>query len=411
MVSNLTLLKTTLVIAALIVVSTVIVTTPTEVTGKTVQWTYDGGSGVIASYPIMSPNGNLYVYSTDGTNAVIYAISPEGKAVWNTGVNLTSTPQFGPDGTLIILTRVLSSTNVNGTGVMALSSEGVLKWSFVIPGVSYNMKVLPDGGVVLGAKPVWPGQHSLICLNADGTERWTKGTYVANISNPIMYPVAIRGNDVLVVNTTFTDRSVITEYAPDGRAVSSFETDFAPEFNLYFAPDGTMRTVGYNFSQTLNYAFLYALNVDGSRMWAVPLTNQFQGLAILADGTTVYSETAGSTSAFFNIYAVDANGRSLWRSVNAKTVPVTFGNGVLLANTTALMLVDRDGGIIWKLDGSFSGQPVVGGKTIYVGSGSVLKAVTDQAWKITWQPIVVMVVIIIAMLGVALMSGGAPKRY
>ncbi|HEY3420088.1 MAG TPA: PQQ-binding-like beta-propeller repeat protein [Methanomassiliicoccales archaeon] len=405
MVSSRTLLKITLVIAALMVVSSVIVTSPIEAKSQSVQWTYQGGSNVIASYPALSPTGNLFVYSSDGTNATIYNISPEGKGLWNSVVALTSTPQFGPDGTLYVLVKVTANTNVNGTGLMALNTAGIMKWAYVIPGVSYSMKVLPDGGVVLGAKPMWSGQHNLICLNADGSERWTKGSYIANTSNPVSYPLAIRGNDVLVANTTFVGRSSITEYAPDGSSVRTFKTDFTPEFDVFFALDGTMRAVGYNFSRTTDYAYLYALSDNGSFMWAAQLNAQFEGMTILRDGTTVYAELAGSTGSNLNVYAVDANGKSLWRSVNAKTVPVAFQNGLLLANSTALMLVDRDGGVIWKLDGSFGGQPVVNGNTIYVGSGSILLAISESAWKMTWQPIVIIVVIMAAAFGVILLGG------
>jgi hypothetical protein len=408
MVSSRTLLKITLVVAALIVVSSVIVTTPVQANGQSVKWTYQGGSSVVATYPVVSPTGNVYVYSSDGSNAVIYAISPEGKGLWNTGVSLTSTPEFSQDGTLFILTKVLSNTNLNGTGLLALNQDGIMKWKYVIPGISYGMKVLPDGGVVLGAQPRFDGQNSLICLNANGSERWTKGAYDVNSTNPVNYPVAIRGNDVLVAATTFSNATTVTEYAPDGRAVLSFTVGFAPEFNVLFAPDGTMRMVGYDYARTVNNAFLYALDLNGSYMWAIQLVNQFEGMAILNDGTTVYGELSSSTGLTLNIYAVDAGGRSMWRSVNAKTMPVAFGNGLLLANSTALMLVDRDGGIIWKLDGAFSGQPAVSGNTIYAGNGAVLSAISESTWKITWQPIVIMAAVILATLGVFLLGGRYP---
>ena len=410
MVSSRTLLKITLVIAALIITSSIVATTPTEAKSQSVQWTYQGGSSVIAGYPVLSPTGDLYVYSTDGVNATIYAVSPLGKGLWNTGVALASMPQFSADGTMFVLVDVLSNAKVNGTGLLALNPAGIMKWTFVVPGISEGMRVLPDGGVVLGAMPTSVGQHSLVCLNANGSERWTKGIYDLNSSNPMMYPVAIHGNNVLVATTSFSspERSIITEYAPDGKVVRSFKTDFAPQ-SIFFAPDGTMRTVGYNLSRSTNYEYLYALNANGSVKWASLLNNVYGDLAILYDGTTVYGELTGSSGLNLDVYAVDGNGKSLWRSVNLKTIPVAFGNGMLLSNSTALMLVDRDGGIVWKFDGSFNGQPVVSGKTIYAGSGSVLMAISDSAWKLSWQPMVLLLTIIVALVGVGSLSGRTPR--
>ena len=40
---------------------------------------------------------------------------------------------------------------------------------------------------------------------------------------------------------------------------------------------------------------------------------------------------------------MDGNGNSLWTSVGAKSVPVAFGSGILFSNSTAMMLIDRDG--------------------------------------------------------------------
>ncbi|MGD0819050.1 MAG: hypothetical protein ABR986_11755, partial [Methanomassiliicoccales archaeon] len=64
MVSSRTYLKITIVIAALIVISTVIATTPIEAKSQSVQWTWHGGSTVNSGYPVRSPTGDLFVYST-----------------------------------------------------------------------------------------------------------------------------------------------------------------------------------------------------------------------------------------------------------------------------------------------------------------------------------------------------------
>jgi hypothetical protein len=412
MVSSRTLLKITLVIAAIIISSTLIATTPIEAKSQSVQWTYQGSSSTVAGYPALSPTGDLFVYSTEGANEILYAVSPQGKGLWNTNVALDSKPQFSPvDGSIYVLVTGLSNTQVNGTDVLALSSTGVAKWNVTVPGVTYGMRALPDGGVVIGTEPRFPGQNSLICLNADGTERWTKGSYNASSPNSLMYPVAILGNDVLAANISLSspDRSVITEYTPDGAVFRSFQTAFVPQMSIFFAPDGTMRMVGYNLSQSTGGEYLYALNANGSFMWALSISGEYGDLAILWDGTTVFGEGNGATPLNLLVLAVDSQGKELWLSSNVKTIPVAFGNGVLLANSTGLMLADRNGGVIWKLEGSFDGQPVVNGKTIYASSGSILMAISDSAWQVSWQPAVLVLTILVAMLGVGVLSGISPK--
>ena len=409
MVSSRTLLKITLVIAAIIISSTLIATTPVEAKSQSVQWTYQGSSATVSGYPWLSPTGDLFVYSINGANATVNAVSPQGKGLWNTDLALERKLQFSSvDGSIFAQVTVLSNTQVNGSGVLALSSAGVIKWNYTIPGNATGMRVLPDGGVVIGTEPKFPGQHSLICLNANGSERWTKGNYSASSPNSETYPVAILGNDVLVANISLSslNRSVITEYTPDGVVFRSFQTAFVPQSNIFFAPDGSMRLLG---TTTTSGEYLYALNANGSLMWAFPVSSVYGDLAIFPDGTTAFGELSSSTTVNLQVFAVDNHGKMLWRSSNIKTIPVAFGNGVLLANSTGLMLVDRDGGVIWKLAGSFNGQPAVNGKTIYAGSGSVLMAISESAWKVTWQPVVLVLTILVAMLGVGVLSGISPK--
>ena len=409
MASSRTLLKITLVIAALLVTTTVIITSPIEAKSQSVQWSWNGGSAVEVNYPALSPNGDLFTYSVSSSHATIYVVSPEGKSLWNDSLALANIPQFGPDGTIFVPISI-SNTRVNGSGLLVLDQDGNMKWTFTVPGISEGMLVLPDGGVVLGAMAVFPGQHSLTCLNADGTVRWTKGDYETNLTNPMMYPVGIRGNDILVSSTSYTSpaRSTITEYSPDGTALFTFGTDFAPQ-SIFFASDGTMRMVGFNYSRTTDYEYLYGLSANGSFQWAKPLSNEYGDLVLLPDGTTIYSQLTGTTSLILDIYAVDGNGNSLWTSVGAKSVPVAFGSGILFSNSTAMMLIDRDGNLLWNLSGSYYGQPATDGRTIYAGNAGNLVAISETPWKMTWQPAVLVLTVIIAMIGVAMLGGRTPR--
>jgi hypothetical protein len=107
---------------------------------------------------------------------------------------------------------------------------------------------------------------------------------------------------------------------------------------------------------------------------------------------------------------VDGNGNSLWKSSNAQSIPVAFGTGVLICNSTAMMLIDRDGGVIWKLSGSFYGQPATDGKTIYAGYGGSLVAISESGWKMTWQPAVLVLTVMAAIIGIFMLGGRMPRR-
>ncbi len=406
MASNRTLLKIALVIAALIVASTVIATSPIEAKSQNTQWTWNGGSGVGYGYPWLSPSGDLVLYSTNGT---LYTLSPQGSQLRNSSLLLTGMPQFSADGTMFALVSTSANT-VNGTKLIVISPTGSVKWNHSIAGIAMGMNVLPDGGAVLGIMPTSAGQVKLECLNSDGSTRWTKGGYDATELGSMMYPIGIHGNNVMVSSTmnATPDTAVIFEYLPDGTQLRTFNTDFAP-FSIFFALDGTMRTVGYQFTHNTDYEALYCLSNNGSAIWRRAVSNLYGDIVVLTDGTTVYAERSGSISLSLTVYSVDRNGDPLWQLSNADSVPVVYKGNTLVSNSVSLMLVSHDGKVIWSIDGLFYGQPVVKGNTIYAGTSSGLSAITDSAWNLTWQPAVLMLTIVVAIAGIWLLSGRTPK--
>jgi outer membrane protein assembly factor BamB len=90
-------------------------------------------------------------------------------------------------------------------------------------------------------------------------------------------------------------------------------------------------------------------------------------------------------------------------------VPVLFNGSVLVAYASSLFLLDRNGGVIWAVDGAFYGQPVVNGGTIYAGTSTDLRAISESSWKVQWQPAVILATVIVTMLGYVVLSGGSPK--
>lgn len=406
MASSRTLLKILLVITALIITSTVIATSPIEAKSQTTQWTWSGGSGVSYGYPLLSPTGDLMLYST---NDVLYTISPQGSLLRNSSMMLTGMPLFSADGSVFALVSA-SATTVNGTKLIVMSPTGNVKWNHSIAGIAMGMNVLPDGGVVLGIMPTWAGQVNLECLNSDGSTRWTKGGYDAEALGSMMYPIGIHGNNVMVSSTknATPDTAVIHEFLPDGTELRAFNTNFTP-LSIFFAIDGTMRTVGYQFSQDTNFEALYCLSNNGSVIWQKAISNLYGDIVVLPDGMTSFAERSGSINFSLTVYAVDRNGDPLWQLSNADSVPVVYKGNTLVSNAASLLLVSHDGKVIWSIDGLFYGQPVVKGNTIYAGTSSGLTAITDSAWNVTWQPAVLMLTIIVAMAGVWLLSGRTPR--
>jgi len=65
--------------------------------------------------------------------------------------------------------------------------------------------------------------------------------------------------------------------------------------------------------------------------------------------------------------------------------------------------------ILWNLSGSYYGQPATDGRTIYAGNAGNLVAISETPWKMTWQPAVLVLTVIIAMIGVAMLGGRTPR--
>ena len=86
-----------------------------------------------------------------------------------------------------------------------------------------------------------------------------------------------------------------------------------------------------------------------------------------------------------------------------------FINFIIVYIDEQIAEVEGNGAIDWRLDGSFYGQPVVNGDTIYAGNGTNLVAISETAWKMTWQPLAIMLTAIAAMIGVVLIGGRTPE--
>jgi hypothetical protein len=136
-------------------------------TDGAIRWTYPIAA---AGLPAVGAGGVVYCV---GLDALLYAITPQGGPLWvcalkGLGGGFASQPVVGPDGTIYCQTW---------SKVVAVTSNGTLKW--LVPGSSLSSSspvVLDDGTILVLSSDV------LTALNSDGTSRWRYGA--GSLSSP-----------------------------------------------------------------------------------------------------------------------------------------------------------------------------------------------------------------------------------
>lgn len=138
----------------------------------TQKWVFPTGDKIWAS-PAIGSDGTIYIGSTDG---YLYAINPDGSLRWSFQTSITtSSAVIGADGTICV-----------GEGPFnAISPDGQLKWSlpvwssaspaigsngdiFVTDTNLYNLVAISANGVIKWTFPI-PGSRSSPAIGSDGT--------------------------------------------------------------------------------------------------------------------------------------------------------------------------------------------------------------------------------------------------
>jgi large repetitive protein len=327
-------------------------------------WKFHTNSPITTS-PAIGSDGTIYVAGclrcpfpspAGGPEGVLYAISPDGRMIWNLtlanfqGYDSLSSPTIGPDGTIY--------TSDVGFRVVAVHPDGTLKWELLTNGEVFDSPAIaPDGTVYVGIDdPDSQGvclSQCFVALDSNGAVKWGLPIYGGGFSSPAV------GSDGTVY---------VRGLAIDSNGTLKWQD--RPFSSPSIGSDGTIYGSG---SEGDIYGSigggLYALTPDGTLKWHFPL-NSSGGSCSPTGGCSYFSVQESSV-------AIGSNGL-LYVGVGVTNLP-SVGNA-----TGSVYAVSRNGTLVWKFGvGSIPGlcgpgycqglflvsDPAIGWDgTVYVGS-------------------------------------------
>lgn len=250
--------------------------------------------------------GNVYV----GRGNEVLALDSSGNRIWRYTLDaeINSRPAVGPDGTVYACSDQL----------YAISPDGVLQWKYPSAGSAYSPVAGADGAVYLRTV------DSLLALSPAGTLNWQYAIPLpAPYSDP--YPPAnwsqymadlapvVVGPDGTIYTKSFEGE--LYAFSPAGALQWTFQ------YGNYSSPpavgpDGRVYTGGDK---------LYALNPDGSLIWAADLNADVRSVVPAADGL-LYIGTR------YNLQVLDADGVMQWYHATSTgvTPPIIRFDGTVL---------------------------------------------------------------------------------
>jgi len=236
-----------------------------------------------AGAPAVGANGIIYLagYDTNSQGHTLTAVNSDGTARWafwlGSGASdgIDSTPAIGVDGTIYAATA---------NHLVAINSNGSLKWSTAIPSSGSSPAIGPDGGIYLGSK-----DGNLYAVNPDGTIRWAFQTSGAIVSSP-----AVGSNGFILVGSLDGSLYEVTSF---GGQEWSFSTGNPILSSPSIGSDGTTYVASGLAS---NSGTLFAVNPFGAKAWKVPIgTGAIVSSPAIGSDGTIYIGSADD-----NLYAI-----------------------------------------------------------------------------------------------------------
>jgi len=319
------------------------------------------------SSPVVDAEGTIYVIPN---NNEVAAVTSGGAIKWRYSIGgLARTSEkfgvaVGTDGTiyagLLYEPEAWSFIPV----MLALNPDGTEKWRFIAEGVS-QPAVDRDGNVVFAA-----GSY-VYALTKEGTVKWTKLIPSSSLS-----AVAIGADGTVYV----TDASGDTLYALD-RFDGSEKWRNRPGIELGTYPvvarDGTVYVGGGHYEGGW-VADVCAVEATGNERWRFVGTLEdwfVTDISVGSDGT-VY---AGA----FNLIAVDPDGSPRWRASSGwfQNKPAIAADGTIYVLSTtwdgryyyqALAAIGQDGLEKWRFEMGRGGSGAIYSDVSIAGDGTVL---------------------------------------
>jgi len=181
----------------------------------TLKWKYKTGNWIRTS-PCIGDDGTIYIVSLDGS---LHAVNPDGSFKWSTYVGAGTSPTIGWDGTIYCGYTKLHAVNpVNGSvkwtfdvggtirggtpcnsidgtiyvgtsdggEIIAINSDGTLKWRKRIGTVESPPAIDEDGGVYVGSCQT-PGEGFLHAFGIGDLQADSKGPYYGLVDVPVQF--------------------------------------------------------------------------------------------------------------------------------------------------------------------------------------------------------------------------------
>ena len=233
------------------------------------------------------------------------------------GVYFSSPPSVTADGLIVVAANDADSVNAGKLFALNLTN-GDRKWSLpLVQSVGPVTPAIDANGTIYVTTHPWPflNNSHLLAVNSNGTLRWSASISETSLSSPTLSP----------------DGSVYIT-APSGK-LYSYLPNGTEHWNLTLpgVPNAMCPSIGNNgtvYVSCNNYAAI-AISPDGSVLWAFQTgfgSNQLHETStpVIAPNGTIYAASADR-----NIYALWPNGTLKW-TFNTGVDYLTWINGVTL---------------------------------------------------------------------------------
>lgn len=286
-----------------------------------VIWRYGTTSKIICT-PTIGYDGNIYF--SNWMNSSLYCISPYGKLLWKYNLddyNSGSSPVFGPDGTLYVL-----SGNDNKSVLFAFKNR-VLLWNSTLPSILASTPAIgSDGTIYVIAK-----DHRLVAVNWDGTIKFIKtisnDDNVERINSHLSVSIA---NGLIYVLNKAKYRNCINAYYLNGTL----------KWSIHFSADSG--TPSY-YNGVLYIASIFKLKAidasSGDSLWSKDIVESAYSLSsplISGDGIIYVSSNN-------IVYAFTLSGVQLWNCTLSGKYgdPVSYSSPTLSNDGTLIVTTNQ----------------------------------------------------------------------
>jgi outer membrane protein assembly factor BamB len=319
-----------------------------------VQWRYSDQSTSDYRTPVIAADGTIYLAAAQGNGdgGSLVALATDGTLKWTFPIGQPAgAPAIARDGTVFV--------NTYTNGQFAIAPDGTQKWHIVLNGAfqSGSPTIGPDGTIYVASAD----STEFYALAPDGTTRWAAIAY----GNWNGTPAIADDGTVYLGNVDHH----LYAFGDDG--VQRWNADLSTPVNSSPAigPDGTIYVVTAALSSEA-----WAVDPKGNVLWHAPLDptgfdDEVDSTpAVAPDGTVYFASPDGMLHSF-------AGGREQW-SVSGGTgrflaSPAIGADGtVYVCNEDGLIsAITPEGRVVWSHQGHANeGNPSIAGGRVYVSS-------------------------------------------